>query len=106
MKPLLSLVIALLASKTLALAQSVATDPVGFIPLTIRGNSDTHLSLPLHRGAVFQGTLASANGNVLTVNGAAFSPNAYQASSFVLIASGAKEGMWYNRRECTEHPDH
>jgi len=78
-----------------SLAQTVTTDPVGFIPITAKGNSDTYISLPLHRNPVFQGTVSSVNGNTLTLSAAAFASNAYKDSHFALIVSGAKEGMWY-----------
>ena len=92
--PLL-LVFVLLSSTVLSRAQSVSTEPVGFIPVTAKGNSDTHLALPLHRSLAFQGTLASVSGDLLTVNSAAFTPDAFKDSHFVLIGSGAKEGLWY-----------
>jgi len=76
-------------------AQTVSTDPVGFIPVTAAGNSDTFISTPLHRGAAFRGVLASVNGAELTVSGATFSADQFNDTHFVLIASGPKEGMWY-----------
>jgi uncharacterized protein (TIGR02597 family) len=78
-----------------AQAQTISTDPVGFIQVTAKGNSDTYLSVPLHRDAIFQGQLASVNGSVLTVSGAAFTSGQFTGTHYALIASGAKEGMWY-----------
>jgi hypothetical protein len=94
MKPLYPL-LALATFVALAGAQTVSTDPVGFIPIVAKGNSDTYLALPLHRGLSFQGTVASVNQNTLSVNSAAFQTDGYKDTHYVLIASGAKEGMWY-----------
>jgi uncharacterized protein (TIGR02597 family) len=94
MKPLY-LLLAFATFVALADAQTVSTDPVGFIPIVAKGNSDTYLSLPLHRGLAFQGTLASVNESTLAVNSAAFQTNGYKDTHFVLIASGSKEGRWY-----------
>lgn len=79
----------------LAHAQTVSTNPVGFIPVTAKGNSDTYLSMPLHRDAVYQGQLASVSGDTLTVSNATFTNGQFNGTHYVLIASGAKEGMWY-----------
>jgi uncharacterized protein (TIGR02597 family) len=94
MKPLYPL-LAFATFVALAGAQTVSTDPVGFIPIVAKGNSDTYLALPLHRGLSFQGTVASVNQSTLTVNSAAFQTDGYKDTHYVLIASGAKEGMWY-----------
>jgi uncharacterized protein (TIGR02597 family) len=82
-----------------AQAQTVSTDPVGFIPVTAKGSSDTYISFPLHRGAAYQGTLTAATENqgtaTLTAGGASFTQNQFNGTHFALIASGTKEGMWY-----------
>src|SRR5688572_32711567 len=38
---------------------TTATDPVGFVNLTIQGASDNVMSLPMVRDAVFSGTVAA-----------------------------------------------
>ncbi|MEQ1841613.1 MAG: TIGR02597 family protein [Verrucomicrobiales bacterium] len=78
-----------------ASGQTVSTDPVGFIPVTAKGNSDTIISTPLHRAADFRGTVASLSGDTLTINSATFVIDAFNGSHYVLIASGDREGMWY-----------
>ncbi len=95
MKTLSALLALPLALACSAQAQTVSTDPVGFIPVTAKGNSDTYVSFPLHRGAAFQGVLTAVNGSVLTVGSASFTTDQFKGTHFVLIASGTKEGMWY-----------
>lgn len=45
------------------------TDPVGFVAVTAKGNSDTRFAVPLSRGSVFTGVIASVSGSDVTVQG-------------------------------------
>jgi len=89
------LLIFLILAGSAAHAQSVSTDPWGFIPVTAKGSSDTLISAPLHRGAEFQGILTAASGSTLTVNGTSWGTDAFKNTHYVLIASGSKEGAFY-----------
>src|SRR5450432_4755133 len=61
--------VALLAFASLGLAQSVATDPVGFTTISCLASSDTYLGVPFTRPPEFTGNIASASGSVLTISG-------------------------------------
>ena len=87
-------------------ADPVGTTPVGYNEVVALGDSDTRFSVPLHRAAVFLGTvklLGGTGGSSLTVEGApAWGANtfAYAAGSqantyYVSLATGAKAGMYY-----------
>ncbi len=87
-----------LASMALAQAQSVSvsTDPVGFIPIAAKGNSDTYVTIPLHRPALFRGAVASAAANgVVTVNQASFTDDQLNNRHYLLVTSGTQEGKWF-----------
>jgi uncharacterized protein (TIGR02597 family) len=62
-----------LASSSVS-GQSATTDPVGFYTLPATGGADNVLSVPLHRDAVFVGTIASFTANTLSVAAGAGSP--------------------------------
>ena len=96
---LLSLVVPALTN-----AQSVATSPsVGFVKVTVPANSDTRVSAPLSRIAVYQGGVASVSGNQITLQGeTGFTNNQFVSmppdqpnTYYVSINSGAKAGMYY-----------
>ncbi len=72
-----------------ASAQSVTTEPVGFITDSLVGNSDTFISLPLTRPAAFVGGIASAAGATISVSG-----NPWTANQFV-YASGSQPNHYY-----------
>ncbi len=86
-------------------AQSVVSEPVGFITTNQLGNSDSFISLPFVRPPAFVGPLQSATGTTITVSGNPWTPNqfVYAAGSqpdhyYVLIGSGGsnpKEGHTY-----------
>jgi uncharacterized protein (TIGR02597 family) len=95
-----------LAYATLTYAQSVATDPVGFTTVPLLGESDSAMSLPFVRPAVFVGGVQSASSNIITVNGSPWTANQFvyvQGSQpdryFALIGSASsanpKEGHTY-----------
>lgn len=87
---------------TVAQAQ-VTTAPVGFNSVTALSNSDTRISTPLQRPAVFQGLVQGVAGNVITVQGlpgwtlnqflyaSGSQPNTY----YVTPTTGNKKGMFY-----------
>jgi len=64
-------------------AQSVTTDPVGYVTLEIPAHSDTFLSFPLHQSSVYQGQFSFVSSN---------------ADEFTFQASGAEwmEGEFSN----------
>lgn len=78
-------------------AQSVSTEPMGVVQLDLLGNSDTIVSLPLHRLQEFEGRVESVDGETITVLGnPGWSENEFAAGThYVLIASGSHEGMYY-----------
>ena len=97
-----------LHAPSLAPAQtSPTTDPVGFTTTSCLAPSDTYVSIPFTRPSEFTGTVQSASGNMLTINGTpgwANSQFVYAAGSqpnhyYVLIGNGGttnpKEGHIY-----------
>jgi uncharacterized protein (TIGR02597 family) len=89
-----------------AIAQSVATDPVGFTTTSLLGESDSAISLPFVRPPVFVGGVQSASGNTITVSGNPFTtnqfvytqgsqPNRYYALIGPASAANPKEGHTY-----------
>ncbi len=84
-------------------AFGVSTDPVGAMKVTALGNSDTILSVPLHRAADFEGRINSIASNVITVDGTpdwtadqfVYSSPDQTNTYYVLIASGSKEGSYF-----------
>ncbi len=50
-------------------AQTVVTDPVGFITTSCSANFDTYLGIPFTRPPEFAGTVQSATNGTITVNG-------------------------------------
>ncbi|MGZ5505085.1 MAG: TIGR02597 family protein [Limisphaerales bacterium] len=72
-------------------AQRVS-DPVGFIKLSLLGNSDTFVSLPFARPGATRIIVSSVAGNVVTADG---SPN-WTANQFV-YASGTQSNTYYAR---------
>ncbi len=93
----------------LALAQgslfAVNTDPVGFVSVTVKANSDATIAVPLSRTSEYKGVIQSIAGSTITIAGTSpaweiapmkfvqalpAQPNTYA----VKIASGSKEGMF------------
>ncbi len=91
------------AGLSAARAATESTAPVGYQTISLLDNSDTYVSVPFHRPAVYHGQVASISGNVITVSGtpgwtssqfvyaAGTQPNTY----YVLVRNGAKEGNYY-----------
>ncbi len=87
----------------LAQAQTVATDPVGAITLTLKAGSDTNVSLPFHRPVALETQVQNISGNIITISASA----GLTASQFVYVAgsqtntyylqftSGSRSGMYY-----------
>ena len=88
-------------------AQTVATDPVGAITLTLKGGSDTHVSLPFHRPVALETQAQSISGNVTAATITVSASANLTASQFVYVAgsqtntyylqftSGSRNGMYY-----------
>ncbi len=71
-------------------ATSAATDPVGFTSLSLPANSDSRVSIPLTRPAVFSGAISAVSGNTLTVaSSAAFTSNQFA------YAQGTQPNTYY-----------
>ncbi len=87
-------------------AQTVTTDPVGAVTLTLKGGSDTHVSLPFHRPVALEtqvssnasissniiGVSASAN---LTANQFIYSSPSQTNTYYLQFTSGNRAGMYY-----------
>jgi uncharacterized protein (TIGR02597 family) len=54
---------------SIAALQAVETDPVGFVSVTVKANSDATIAVPVNRASEFKGTVASVLGNQITVSG-------------------------------------
>jgi uncharacterized protein (TIGR02597 family) len=84
-------------------AQSVSTDPVGFVTLGTRSNSDTIFSTPLARAEAFRGSVSTLSATTITAAGApGWTPSAFvyaagsQSNTFYLrFRTGAKAGSYY-----------
>lgn len=81
---------------------TAVSDPVGFVSVTVKANSDSAIALPMNRSAVFKGVIQSISGSTLTVAGTspAWATNQFvqalpsQPETYaVQVASGTKEGM-------------
>ncbi len=92
----------LLLAATFSHGQSVSSDPVGFVSVTVKANSDATIALPLNRSAIYKGVIQSITGNTLTVAGTSpgWTPDQLvqslpsRVSTYaVQVASGTKEGM-------------
>jgi len=91
------------AGSEVARAVDACSEPTGSLSITLLTNSDTYVSIPYTRAPLFCGTVQSASGNSVTVQG---SPGwiAGQRSqqttnhyfpNYVVPTSGAKEGAHY-----------
>lgn len=70
-------------------AQSVTTEPVGFMTDSLLSDSDTHISLPLIRPPAFVGGIQSVSGTAIAVSG-----NPWMADQFV-YAAGSQPNHYY-----------
>jgi uncharacterized protein (TIGR02597 family) len=96
-----------LHTSSLVLAQAPTTDPVGFITTSCLARSDTYVSIPFTRPSEFVGTVRSAGGNIITINGTpgwsnnqfVYAPSSQPKHYYLLIGNGAatnpKEGHIY-----------
>jgi uncharacterized protein (TIGR02597 family) len=66
------------------------SDPVGAFRIRLRGNSDTVVSLPLHRPALIESALSTRTGSALELS--ATLPTLPTEGAFALVMSGALEG--------------
>jgi len=96
--------LAVLASLTSAAhAQNVTTDPVGAITITLKGNSDTLVSLPFHRPVALETQVSSITGNVINISASAnitgnqfiYSAGNQTNHYYVQFTSGNRAGMFY-----------
>ncbi len=94
----------LLGTSSLVAQTTSSTPPIGFIRKDCPANSDTRISIPLERQAVFIGPLLSVADNVLTVQGSpAWTTNEFQQNPgtqddafYVLFLSGSHMGRAYD----------
>jgi len=97
----LPLFAAALVAAPLVRAQTAATDPVGAVRITIKGNSDTIVAVPLtvmpnYSGAVASTTAGSGSTFNLNVSGTTgWTTNQFANLYYVRMTSGAKNGMYY-----------
>jgi len=96
-----------LHTSSLVLAQAPTTDPVGLIATSCLARSDTFVSIPFTRPSEFIGTVRSASGNIITINGTpgwsnnqfVYTPSSQSKHYYVLIGNGGttnpKEGHIY-----------
>jgi len=92
-----------LAITGLGFAQTTAaTDPVGFVSISVPAASDYSLGFPLHRPSEFQGVIQSISGNTITVAGTpgwstsqfVYAQGTQAKTYYVQIDSGTKEGQY------------
>jgi uncharacterized protein (TIGR02597 family) len=84
-------------------AQTVATDPVGFVTINVPADSDTFVNLPLKRPAEFVGVAGALAGNKITFhNTTNLTPSQFVYSAgtqpktyYVFIGGGSKAGAFY-----------
>lgn len=81
-------------------AQGVATTgSVGVLTVPAAAQSDTIVSLPLHRPDLFRGAITSAvvsgEGVVVGLAQASFAEDAFNQRCYLLLESGGGEGRWF-----------
>jgi uncharacterized protein (TIGR02597 family) len=76
-------------------AQSVVTDPVGFVNVTANAASDATVALPLHRTNALQTTVSGVSGNVVTVSAT------MTASQFVYSSPNQTDHFYLHVRTST-----
>lgn len=78
-----------------SLAVEAVTNPVGVIQKTALGESDTFLSIPLKRPAVFNGVVDAYTPKLITAAGSpSWSADGWADGYYVFIRSGAVEGTY------------
>ncbi|MCB1122649.1 MAG: TIGR02597 family protein [Verrucomicrobiae bacterium] len=76
-----------------AFAIEAVTNPVGVIQKTALGDSDTLISIPLKRPAVFNGVVASISGATLTAEGSpGWTANEWAGAYYAFARSGGAAG--------------
>lgn len=71
-------------------AQSVTTDPVGYVTFAVNANSDQRLGVPMQRPSVFAGAATSISQQVVQASGI----ESLSEAHFLLVTSGDAEGQW------------
>jgi len=97
----------LLVVLKVAAQTSITSDPVGLTTTSCLAKSDTYVSIPFTRPSEFVGTVRSAGGNIITINGTpgwandqfVYAPSTQPKHYYVLIGNGGttnpKEGHIY-----------
>ena len=88
---------------SVARAQNVTTDPVGAITITLKGSSDTNVSLPFHRPVALETQVQSMTGNVISISASAnitasqfvYVKNSQPNTYYVQFTTGGRAGMYY-----------
>ena len=87
---LLALALASLALfPSLKPAQAETTAPVGFTSTSLRGESDSAISLPFVRTSAFVGSVQSTSGDTITVSGSPWTANQF------VYAAGSQSNRYY-----------
>ncbi|HEX8295360.1 MAG TPA: TIGR02597 family protein [Chthoniobacteraceae bacterium] len=97
---------AALLTSSFAFAQSVTTDPVGFVTVNFKQNSDSYTFVPFKRTPEYAGAVVTPNGvsgDQISVAGTPnFTANQFvnstgtQPRCYVLFTSGTKTGLFYS----------
>ena len=96
---LISVATLLMASFGLLQAQTVSTDPVGYVTLTINGTGGTaseaysYLGVPLHLASSTSGSISNVTGATISSSGQSWTENAYANTHYILITSGSNAGI-------------
>ena len=96
MKKSLLTAAALLAASLSSQAQSVVTDPVGFVSVTVPAASDAALGAPLGRANEYQGVIQSVSGTTGSVQVTVAGTPGWLASQFLYV-SGTQPKTYYAR---------
>jgi uncharacterized protein (TIGR02597 family) len=95
--------LAVFALPLCALAQSVSTDPVGFVTIPTLSNSDTIFSTPLARPEVFRGLVGAVSSSTVTASGTpgwtvgafVYAAGTQSNTYYLRFRTGAKAGCFY-----------
>ena len=96
MKKSLLTAAAILAASLSSQAQSVVTDPVGFVSVTVPAASDAALGAPLGRANEYQGVIQSVSGTTGSVQVTVAGTPGWLASQFLYV-SGSQPKNYYAR---------
>jgi uncharacterized protein (TIGR02597 family) len=78
-----------------ARAQNVTTDPVGAVTLTLKGGSDTDISLPFHRPVALETQVQSITSNGSTNSDITVSASANITGNQFVYVSGSQSNTYY-----------